>query len=76
MKRIKSISKKVNIYISVFVLLVSAVFSFPMDAKAAKKRFTFTAGENADSFWYLDGTDSQYYPSGPPAGGLMAGVWL
>lgn len=74
MKRIKSISKKVNIYISVFVLLVSAVFSFPMDAKAAKKRFTFTAGENADSFWYLDGTDSQYYPSGPPAGGLMAGV--
>ena len=51
MKRIKSISKKVNIYISVFVLLVSAVFSFPMDAKAAKKRVTFTAGENADALW-------------------------
>ncbi len=35
MKRIKSISKKVNIYISVFVLLISAVFSFPMVALAS-----------------------------------------
>lgn len=57
MKRIKGISKKVNIYISVFVLLVGAVFSFPMDAKAAKK-ITYVANENANAVFYMHTSDS------------------
>lgn len=56
--------------------MIFSIMSWSMciESKAAKKRITFTAGENCDSFWILDGDNTEFYPSGPPAGGLMAGV--
>lgn len=74
MKKFSRFFQKVNIFLLAFLLVFGVIFSFPMDAQAAKKRITFTAGENCDSFWLLDGDNYEFYPSGPPAGGLMAGV--
>lgn len=75
MKKFSRFFQKVNIFFLAFLFVVSVTFCCPMDAKAAKKRITFTAGEDCDAFWYLysESEPLYFYPT-PSAGGLMGGV--